>query len=647
MGQASLLLLLGLAYAQGCTFKENAKDLLSVGYHTDGDGNTAVDKIEVKMADRGKFVNLMEECTNPRSKEINVQYRAKGAEGWEKGGKKSLTSKRPLNLENLNPCETYEVKVAFVDEPLYVFDVGPFYNEEHSQLYLHNEHENEHYERYSQNPLDHIEIVSEESSAKILVTGFCARTIVLEVQTEGQVEEPTQLLLQNDLKNPSKLETTLPDLKPCTKYQIILDLYLNQKATLDAAAQSNEVDYVDQNFVAFYTMPTKDGLEGLASFDSETKTLSWDFNPFFKKDCADAEPTNIKNIKVTLMEGEGKEVMVQDVAGSKELITDCGAQFSLHVEYDKQENSWSRKVTVFNQFVSSDREPTEESVIVENEHLALTLDLCLADPDVVEFIPLNAVDQSATINVTLEELRSSKHVSEVGWMGCLDYEVRIHRSGQVKELNQLSHPGWKTALDGVTLDVLTSTNDSVELQKPEIFWEDRAIKMEVACNGSLAEGEFDSVEFDFEVDEPLELTGLMSNTEYECAARLFKDDGSSSEWSDVWSADTQETTEEPETTTMTTTEIQETTTTIETQEELDNINNPIPRFGEDSAADSLKTLQQNQAAPRLDDLGAASSSTIAPPVTSTLSSSGNLNFGSFLAVTLVSTTLLFTTTGFF
>ena len=645
MVQAGLLLLLGLAYAQGCTFKEDAQNLLSVGYHTDGDGNTAVDKIEVKMADKGKFVNLMEECTNPRSKEINVQYRAKGSEGWEKGGKKSLTSKRPLNLENLNPCETYEVKVAFVDEPLHVFDVGPFYNEEHSQLYLHNEHENEHYERYSQNPLDHIEIVSEENSAKIIVTGFCARTIVLEVQTEGQVEEPTQLLLQNDLKNPSKLETTLPDLKPCTKYQIILDLYLNQKATLDAAAQSNEVDYVDQNFVAFYTMPTKDGLEGLASFDPETKTLSWDFKPFFKKDCADAEPTNIKNYEVTLMEGQGKEVMVQDVAGSKELITDCGAEFSLHVEYDKHENSWSRNVTVFNRVVSSDREPTEESVIVENEHLVPTVDLCLADPDVVEFVPLNAADQSATINLTLEELRSSKHVSEVGWMGCLDYEVRIHRSGQVKEVNQLSHPGWKTAFDGVTLDVLTSTNDSVELQRPEIFWEDRAIKMEVVCNGSLAEGEFVSKQFDFEVDEPLELTGLMSNTEYECAARLFKDDGNSSEWSGVWSADTQETTEEPETTTMTTTAARETTITIETQEELDNIDNPIPRFGEDSAADSPKTLQQNQPAPRQDDLD-----TPAAPVvtsTSTSDSSGNLNFGSFLAVTLVSTSLLLKTTAFF
>ena len=306
---------------------------------------------------------------------------------------------------------------------------------------------------------------------------------------------------------------------------------------------------------------------------------------------------------------------------------------------------------MFNQFVSADREATEEAVFVEDEYLALIFDFCLADPDMVEFVPLNAVDQSVPIQMTLEEvrsskhvseLRSSKHVSEVGWVGCMDYEVRIHRSGQVKELNQLSHPGWKTALDGVTLKMLTSTNDSVVLQKPEIFWEDRAIKMEVACNGSLAEGEFDSVEFDFEVDEPLELTGLMSNTEYECAARLFKDDGSSSEWSDVWSADTQETTEEPETTTMTTTTTQETTTTIETQEELDNIDNLIPRFGEDSADDSLKTLPK-QAAPRLNDLGKAVSSTIAPG-TSTPRSSGNLNFGSFLVVTLLSAFVL-TSTG--
>jgi len=643
MGQAGLLLLLGtvsLAYVRGCTFKENAKSLISVAYHTDGDDNTAVDKIEVKMVDRGKFVNLMEEgCTNPRSKEINVEYRVKGTEGWEKGGKKSLTSKRPLNLENLNPCVTYEVKVAYVDELLYIFEVGPFYNEEHSQLYLHNEHENEHYERYSQNPFDHIEILSEESSAKLLVSGFCARTIVLEVQPEGEAEEPHQLLLQNDLKESSKLETALPDLKPCTKYQIILDLYLNRKATLDIAAQSNEVDYVDQNFAAFYTMPAMDGLAELASFDSETKTLTWDFKPFFEQDCANSEPTNIKDIEVTLIEGKGEEVM--DLTGSKELISDCGAEFSLRVEYVKQENSWSRAMTVFSRFVPGIREATEESVIIENDYLVLTVDPCLAEPDMVELVPLTAVDQAATTQLTPEELRSSKPVSEVRWMGCMDYEVRIHRSGQVKELNQLSHPGWKTALDGITLDVHTFTNNSIKLQKPTIFWEDRAIKMKVVCNGSLAEEEFDTVESDFEVDEPLELTGLRSNTEYECEAILFKDDGTSSEWSEVWSAATKETGEEPETFP------EETSTMIETQEELDNIDNPIPRILqeeqdniEDSAADGLKTAEA-VAAP----MAAAQNSSTMAPVMTTLASSGNQSFGSFLAVTLVSVALLLTTTG--
>merc|ERR1712212_376797 len=465
------------------------------------------------------------------------------------------------------------------------------------------------YERYSQNPFDHIEIVSEENSAKILVSGFCARTIVLEVQPEGQEEEPTQLLLQNDLKNPSKLETALPDLKPCTKYQIILDLYLNQKATLDAAAQSNEVDYVDQNFAVFYTMPTMDGLDRKSSYDSETKTLSWDFKPFFEQDCADSEPTNIKDIKVTLMvEGKGEEVM--DLSGSKELISDCEAEFSLHVEYVKQENNWSRNMTVFNQFVPGNREPTEEFVIVENDHLVLTVDPCLADPDMIELVPLNAVEQEATaIQLTPEELRSSKLVSEVDWKGCLDYEVRFQRSGQVKELNQLSHPGWKTALNGIALNVLSSTNDSVELQRPEIFWEDRAIKMEVACNGSLADGEFDTEEFDFEADEALELTGLVSNTEYECAARLFKDDGSSSDWSEVWSAGTQETGAEPETFP------EGTLTMMETQEELDNLDNLIPRSGADSDDDAgLKTAPAITAAPRL---GASSSSTTMAPVSST------------------------------
>jgi len=547
MGQASILLLLGsLAFVKGCTFKENAENLISVGYYTDQDGNTAVDRIEVKMGDGGKFVNLMEGCKRQevRSKKIEAQYRVKGTSVWNKGRTKTLSSNHPtISLENLNPCRAYEVQVTVVNEPLKVFTVGPFYNDEHSNVYLDEGQQNENYAAYSQNPLSHIEIVSEESSAKILVNGFCARTIVLEIQAEGEDGEPTSVLLQNDLKNPSQLEADIPELKPCTKYQIILELFLNKKDTLEAAAESDEVDYINQNFATFYTMPTIEGLEEHYSFDREAKTLTWDFNPFFKQQCANTEPTNIENIFVTLIEGQGMAGM--DLAGSKKIVSECGRDLRLQVEYDKQENKWSRNVTVFNEFVSGDRGATEESFIVENEHLALTVDPCLADPDMVEFVPLKAADQAPAIELTPEELRSSHLVSEVGWVGCMDYEVRIHRSEEVKQLNELKHPGWKTALDGITLEVARSTNDSVELRKPNIFWEDRAIKMEVVCNGSLNSN--DTVEFNFEVDKPLEVTGLMSNKEYECKAMLFKDDGSSSGWSDVWSVRTLKTGEEPQT----------------------------------------------------------------------------------------------------
>jgi len=471
MGRKSFLLLLSLAslgyvQVQGCALKENAKALISVGYFTDWEGKTAVDRIEVKMVDKGKFVNLMEEedsCTNPRSKEISVQYRVKGtAADWERGGKKPLTSNRPFSLENLNPCQSYEVKVTVVDEPLPVFNVGPFYDGDYSNVYLDEGQENENYEAYTQNPLDHMEITSDERSAKILLNGFCARTIVLEIQAEGQDGEPTQRLLQNDLRNPKPQEIELPELEPCTKYQVILDLFLNEKGTLEAAAESDEVGYQNQNFTTFYTKPTKDGLVEHSSFDPETKTLTWDFNPFFKQDCANAEPTNIKNIEVTLKEGEDVEVV--ELIGSKKLVaSDCGKDLSLQVAYDKQENQLSRNVTVFNELISG----------------------------------------------------------------------------------RLLEECWTTALDGITLQMQTHTNDSVELQTPKIFWEDRAIKMKVVCNGSLTdEGDFDTVEFDFEVDGDLKMTGLMSNTEYECTARLFKEDGSISGQSDVWSVRTLETGEE-------------------------------------------------------------------------------------------------------
>merc|ERR1711962_1823784 len=136
------------------------------------------------------------------------------------------------------------------------------------------------------------------------------------------------------------------------------------------------------------------------------------------------------------------------------------------------------------------------------------------------FVPLNAADDQP-IELTVEQVKSLE-VSEVAWLGCLDYQVQVQRGGESpKQLNQLDHPGWKTALDNVALKTISSTNQSVVLQKPEISWENPAITLEVRCNGSMPEEESNVTEsvfgvvFEkvFELDQPLEMTDLMSNTE--------------------------------------------------------------------------------------------------------------------------------------
>merc|ERR1711962_195607 len=157
------------------------------------------------------------------------------------------------------------------------------------------------------------------------------------------------------------------------------------------------------------------------------------------------------------------------------------------------------------------------------------------------FVPLNAADKQL-IELTVEQVKSLK-VSDVAWQGCLDYQVQVQRGEEPpKQLNQLTHPGWKTALDNVVLRKISSTNQSAVLQKPEIFWEDPAITLEVRCNASMPEEESNVTESVFgvvfkkvfKVDQPLEMTDLMSNTEYECEARLVKEEEGSSRWTNIW-----------------------------------------------------------------------------------------------------------------
>ena len=159
---------------------------------------------------------------------------------------------RPLYLEHLNPCAEYEVTLEVDEEQL---PIGPCYNRDYKRVIPHQEQDNEVYESYSVNPFNHIEIVSKEDSAKIIVSGFCAHIIKLEVQDGAELDELHLLTLYKYLKNMMKLKGLLTNLKPCTKYQITVDLNLNEDNDEDS------MDYMRQNFAAFHTLPTKESLD--------------------------------------------------------------------------------------------------------------------------------------------------------------------------------------------------------------------------------------------------------------------------------------------------------------------------------------------------------------------------------------------------
>jgi len=250
------------------------------------------------------------------------------------------------------------------------------------------------------------------------------------------------------------------------------------------------------------------------------------------------------------------------------------------------------------------------------------------------------------IELTPDQVKSLE-VSDVAWIGCLDYQVQIQRGEELpKQLNQLNHPGWKNALDNVVLRTVSETNQSVVLQKPEISWEDPAIMLEVRCNASMPEEESNvtksvfGVVFNgvFEVDQPLEMTGLMSNTEYECEARLVKEDEGSARWTNMWTVVTRETGEEPETTTESVEEeatsamTDEDEATMENQAAMDNFSQILPRSGLGNA-DEPKTSANTAAEPE-----SAVKHEHAAEQESSTKSSGNLN--SFVSLSLFLATFI-------
>ena len=105
-----------------------------VGYWTDWDGKTAVERIQVEMKGRrAKYAHLIEGCKRTRNKEISVSVRRTNLFGRRA---------RPFYLEHLNPCDVYEVTLEVDEEQLPIFNVGPYYNRDYRHVFLHPEHDN-------------------------------------------------------------------------------------------------------------------------------------------------------------------------------------------------------------------------------------------------------------------------------------------------------------------------------------------------------------------------------------------------------------------------------------------------------------------------------------------------------------------------
>ena len=87
---SAILLILGVtAYVQGlCTFKEGAENLVSVDYWTDEDGNTAVDRIQVKMRN-GKYLDLMDGCKKQGTRKSSFCTESRETQSGQKGEEQS------------------------------------------------------------------------------------------------------------------------------------------------------------------------------------------------------------------------------------------------------------------------------------------------------------------------------------------------------------------------------------------------------------------------------------------------------------------------------------------------------------------------------------------------------------------------------
>jgi len=534
------------ALEESCALKANAWELLFVGYAVDGD-ETAVDEIWVRMKNETtRYADLLEDGCAKSESVVKVSFQgvpsssSSGETAWLGELKKNVKHHREFQIKNLNPCQKYRVKVSVDSTDLDLFEVGPFYSEEQSFAYLENSEDNKEFQTKNQEAAKELKILSNVTSATLKITpsNFCARSIGISLKPEGTADtcEAKTLTVHNEAAaNPSKEgatqgnEVTFENLQPCTKYKVMLDVFLNKREATTIASDF----HFQPSMTTLHTLPSNNDLkkEEFVQYDAATSNFSWDFTKFFEQACAGSlEFTAVQMIR------DGETENYEALEGSSDVVKDCAHEAQLVVLF-KEAGKETSVVALSQTVLRNSTAPSEELFVDENDVLQIIRDPCLSSPS-IKLVPNDK-------KLTPKRIPFEKPINmrEVAWEGCFDYSVEVTRSPEITHWPILRHPGWKNLLGDWSLEVDTADDKSITFRPLEKVCEVESIKLEIECDGRVhAKKEFESNQW----AEVLLVEQVMSGAEYECRARLLDTQGGE-EVTGPWTKGTRvNTTEEPE-----------------------------------------------------------------------------------------------------
>ena len=270
MNKLSILLLLMIftraTVLCDCQLKENARDLLYVGYsnYFTADGNlnyTDIDKIEVRMKEEKNnfglwlFKDGCSEKTKKTTKLSTKLYKRRESEEIEVRNKTRRAG--VVEFEDLDPCAVYIVSVTIGKHKVGRYKVGPYYTQDDVQHPLLNNDQNPNLMNNSE-----IKTVTSSKDRAVFKLGpVCAKMVILHLHEQKpgfNDSSPWLDLEKTTISNVTKIspntkggtEVVVENLKPCTLYSVDIELSFGDKRS-----PTDEEDFIKDRIFYFYTMP--------------------------------------------------------------------------------------------------------------------------------------------------------------------------------------------------------------------------------------------------------------------------------------------------------------------------------------------------------------------------------------------------------